>query len=94
MNEHYALFAFDSTHSAIAAQKVLQSLSAIVIPTLREISASCGVSIKLSLADAKDAANWLRLEKIQYWYLYEIETIEKHVAATPLERWDDEPATT
>lgn len=45
--ERYFLFAFDSPHAAIQAQRLLASLGAVVMPTLRSISASCGMSLRL-----------------------------------------------
>ena len=45
----YNLFTFANTHSAIEAQKILdKSVPFIIMPTLREISKSCGISIKVS----------------------------------------------
>lgn len=40
---------FDSTHAAISAEKLLKSLgiSTEIIPTPREITASCGLSIRV-----------------------------------------------
>lgn len=46
MNSRYYLFTFESTHAAIAAQKLLAPLGVILMPTLREISASCGMSLR------------------------------------------------
>ena len=46
MNARYYLFTFESTHAAIAAQKLLAPLGVIIMPTLREISASCGMSLR------------------------------------------------
>jgi hypothetical protein len=44
----YYLITFSNTHSAIAAQKYLEDkLSFHVCPTLREISDSCGISLRL-----------------------------------------------
>lgn len=45
----YYLLTFSSTHAAMAAQKYLDGkLSFIVCPTLREISASCGISLRIN----------------------------------------------
>ncbi len=44
----YYLITFSNTHSAIAAQKFLkEKLDYTVMPTLREISNSCGISLKI-----------------------------------------------
>ena len=45
--EGYWLFAFDSPHAAISAQRLLSSCNAVVMPTLRSITASCGMSLRL-----------------------------------------------
>lgn len=47
------VIAFDSTHHAIKAEKILKAedLNIRVIPTPREISASCGLSIKFNEED-------------------------------------------
>ena len=45
------LLAFDSTHAALAAQKALAGYSPQVIPTPREISAGCGMALRLFAAD-------------------------------------------
>ena len=45
--EGYWLFAFDSPHAAISAQRLLSGCGAVVMPTLRSITASCGMSLRL-----------------------------------------------
>ena len=45
----YYLITFSNTHAAMAAQKFLKGkLSFYVMPTLREISNSCGISLKIN----------------------------------------------
>ncbi len=45
----YYLITFSSTHAAIAAQNFLKGkLMFHVMPTLREISNSCGISIRIN----------------------------------------------
>lgn len=47
----YYLITFSNTHTAIAAQKFLTGkIPFLVMPTLREISSSCGISIKITEA--------------------------------------------
>lgn len=45
----YSLFTFGSTSHALKAETVLKEMGAvfIIMPTLREISASCGLSVKI-----------------------------------------------
>ncbi|MBR4875189.1 MAG: DUF3343 domain-containing protein [Clostridia bacterium] len=46
--EHYYLYTFESTHGAIAAQKLLKDrMQATIMPVLREINASCGISVRI-----------------------------------------------
>jgi len=51
--KEFYLFTFVSTSNALKAESILkdQSIEFIVIPTLREISSSCGLSIKVRLDD-------------------------------------------
>ncbi|MBO8158349.1 DUF3343 domain-containing protein [Thermosyntropha sp.] len=48
--EKYCLLTFNTTSHALKAEKVLKSMEAefLVVPTLREISSSCGLSVKVS----------------------------------------------
>ncbi len=49
LDKEFYVIAFDSTHYAMKAEKLLKSKFQIeMIPTPREISASCGLSIKFS----------------------------------------------
>ena len=70
MKEYY-LFTFDSTHYAIKAQKLLSGLNAVTMPTLREISASCGISLKV-LPEQIVAAKMHMEEQGEGWSLYHI----------------------
>lgn len=56
------VFVFESIHHAIRAEKVLlgHGTSFAMIPTPREISASCGQSIEVELADGNAAEKTLR----------------------------------
>lgn len=47
--------AFDSTHAAMASQKKLAAFSPAVIPTPREITASCGMTLLLKSQYAAEA---------------------------------------
>lgn len=55
MNE-YGIFSFRSTHYAILAEKCLKEAMPIcMIPTPREVSQSCGMSIKVELKMLEEA---------------------------------------
>lgn len=56
----YYLITFSNTHSAIAAQKFLTGkLDFLVMPTLREISNSCGISLKIVNASIEQIENYM-----------------------------------
>ena len=58
----YYLITFSNTHSAIAAQKFLTGkLDFLVMPTLREISNSCGISLKIANASIETIEEQMRL---------------------------------
>ena len=51
-NRIYYTMAFKSTHSAVAAENYLSKIIEVtVMPTLRSISASCGISLRIEEAD-------------------------------------------
>ncbi len=50
------VIAFESTHAAMAAQKALEGMAFYVIPTPTDISASCGISLRLEDDLLEDAA--------------------------------------
>ncbi len=47
----YLVITFESTHKAIKAEKQLESLEVEIIPTPRQLSANCGISIKARVED-------------------------------------------
>ena len=71
----YWLFAFDSPHAAIAAQKLLAECGAVVMPTLRSITASCGMSLRLTDARIEEAKQIIRDSAIDpaLYRLYRVE---------------------
>mgnify|MGYP003610278501 CR=1 FL=1 len=73
--EGYWLFAFDSPHAAIAAQRLLSSCGAVVMPTLRCITASCGMSLRLTDARIEEAKQIMRISVIDpaLYRLYRVE---------------------
>ena len=51
-NDEYYLLAFNSTHAAVSAEKLLSAqLEVTVMPTLRKITASCGLSLRIEDKD-------------------------------------------
>ncbi len=87
-NNAYWLFAFDSPHAAISAQKLLADCGAVVMPTLRSITASCGMSIRI--ADEQIArAKGLMIDSLidpTLYRLYRVEKVDGETRCTQLEQ--------
>lgn len=70
----YYLITFESTHGAIASQKYLEKTMKIVImPTLREISNSCGISIRVQPENYKEAAEKMEKFTVKDYHIYSIQ---------------------
>ena len=82
--EGYWLFAFDSPHAAISAQRLLSSCGAVVMPTLRSITASCGMSLRLKDERIDEAKGILRASSIDpaLYRLYRVEQEGKETRCT------------
>lgn len=54
--KNFYLAAFESTHTALQSEKLLQEhgLPFIIVPTPREISVSCGLAIKFKVEDCPE----------------------------------------
>jgi len=65
-NKSYYLFVFHSTHNAMEAQKILAVCNPIIMPTLRKIAATCGISIRIEedkIEEAKTVIGQSSLDK-------------------------------
>ena len=52
MDENYIMISFNNTHAAISTEKMLeQHFSVATMPTLRSVTQSCGISLRLSSKD-------------------------------------------
>lgn len=71
----YCLFTFQATSHALKAERVLKSadLEFTVIPTLREISTSCGLSIKVRPDNYVETSQILAVNKVPIDGLYKVE---------------------
>ncbi|ASS37437.1 DUF3343 domain-containing protein [Mogibacterium pumilum] len=49
MTEEYYLYTFESTHGAIATEKLLKPLGCTIMPVPRHISTSCGISVRVTV---------------------------------------------
>ena len=76
MKMEYALLAFVSTYAAMAAQRRLQGqIPFTVMPTLRAITHSCGISLRLAPDDVPAARSWLQAggmdqAQVRYFAVY------------------------
>ena len=77
MNEMY-IVSFNSTHHAMRLEKLLSeaSLRATTLPTPREITASCGISIRFLYEDINNLKNILIENNIEYKGVYKITRLE------------------
>ena len=82
--ERYWLFAFDSPHAAISAQRLLASCGAVVMPTLRSITASCGMSLRLRDEVIDQAKQIMKASTIDpaLYRLYRVEQEGKETRCT------------
>ena len=60
--EEYYLITFESTHAAISTEKLLKPAEVTIMPVPRFISASCGISVRIS-PEKRDAAEDIFREK-------------------------------
>ncbi len=78
----FFLFTFISTSNALKAEKILKNYCAefIMIPTLREISSSCGLSIKIAPHNLEEYQAVLQSSNVTVEEIYHVNKIEgKHV---------------
>lgn len=47
MIDEYYLYTFESTHGAIATEKILKPVGCTVMPVPRHISTSCGIAVRV-----------------------------------------------
>lgn len=67
----YYLFAFESTHGAITSKKNLEKeIDLVMMPTLREISSSCGISLRIEPKDLERAKKLMEESGVTGYALY------------------------
>lgn len=70
----YYILTFSNTHNAIKTKKILNDhISIRTIPVLREISASCGIALRIDDKDLKTLSAILKKENIDNYKLYEVD---------------------
>lgn len=74
IEEIFCVITFNSTHHAIKAEKTLMGngLNVRTIPTPREITASCGFSIKFEEDDINEIKNFLINKELDILGIYKI----------------------
>ncbi|KUG03971.1 hypothetical protein ASZ90_018634 [hydrocarbon metagenome] len=72
---NYGIITFGSTSYALKAEKIMKRMEKtfMVIPTPREISASCGLAIKLETGLLDEYLQILAREKVSVEEVYRIE---------------------
>ena len=56
MNEDYLMISFENTHSAIQTERLLeQHFKVATMPTLRTVTQSCAISLRLAAEDYEPA---------------------------------------
>lgn len=71
----YCLITFPSTQHALKAEKILkdQAKDFIIIPTPREISSSCGLSIKTFCQENEHVLNTLKENTVAFESVYHVD---------------------
>ena len=77
MNEMY-IVSFNSTHHAIRLGKLLEeaTIRATTLPTPREITASCGISIRFLYDDTESVKKILNENSVECKGIYKIKRLE------------------
>lgn len=78
MKENFYVISFDSTHHAIKAEKLFKdvNLNIRMMPTPREITASCGLSIRFESGDLEQIEDIISKEELAVKGVYEIKREE------------------
>lgn len=73
MNEMY-IISFNSTHQAIKCDKIFgkSAIKYAVLPTPREISQSCGMSIKFEIENIDKVKDIMKQNEIEYKAIFKI----------------------
>lgn len=85
MENKFYVISFENTHTAMVAQKLLKpNLKFQVIPTLREITLSCGISIMLENISQDAAISAVRALALED-NLYKLFAVTKQNGKTEIE---------
>ena len=77
MQEMY-IVSFSSTHHAIRSDKLFEEngIKSTTLPTPREITASCGISIRFQNEDMDKVIEILEVNGVEYKGIYNIKKLE------------------
>ncbi len=77
MNEMY-IVSFNSTHHAIRTDKMLSEsgVTSTTLPTPREITASCGISIRFLYNDIDKVSQILKENNVEFKGIFKITRLE------------------
>ena len=78
MEEKYFVISFDSTHHAIKGEKLLKesNINVKMMPTPREITASCGLSIRFENEDFEKIEDIIKDSELSIKGIYEMKRVE------------------
>lgn len=82
--ERFILITFASTHSAMKAERILAALKPIMMPTLRQISTSCGMSLKIEKENYDRALTSLQEAGIEGYKFFDVIEENKDFRCTEL----------
>jgi hypothetical protein len=72
------IVSFDSTHHAIRSEKIFieNNIKVSTLPTPREISSSCGISVRFPEEDLKNIKNLLESNEVLYNGIFKVERLD------------------
>lgn len=76
--EEYYLYTFESTHAAIATDKLLKPVGSVVMPVPRFISSSCGISVRIEVNRHEEAEALFKEKSKLKPYVSEDEECDYH----------------
>lgn len=69
----YYMITFASTHGAIASKSYLgKTIPIVIMPTLREVSKSCGIAIRVSSEHIEQATQLMQQGSIKEYHIYHV----------------------
>lgn len=73
----FAVLGFASTHDALDAERILLDLGidVVPVPAPKQVSANCGIALRLEVADTQRALNYLEAAGVSVASRGEIEDV-------------------